>query len=179
MSAWWREAPHSGQADAASHGRELAFSATEKGERTMADPVPERVRIASDRGGSHEPGVLPSWCTLDGLALRSSCADGIAIESLKRGTALDVETLNSQYRIVVMDGPRHLVLMQGGKMFPEATLVRLDGATAGGSALKIGWISAGLKLEISIGRRRITSSVVRSVAVSSVPPEQCGDDSAS
>jgi hypothetical protein len=142
----------------------------------MADHVQEHGRFASEGGCDHEPLVVPGWRTLDGL-LESSFAYGIAIESLQSGTILDVQTANSRYRIVVLDGPRHAVLLQGGKMFPEATLVRINGATAGGSALKTGCIVIGLKIEISHGHRRITSSVVRSATISSVPPVQRGDGS--
>ena len=57
------------------------------------------------------------------------------------------------------------MLVQGGTMFPEATSVRLEGATADGSALKMGWILVGLRFEMSLGPKRITSSRVRSVAI--------------
>jgi hypothetical protein len=58
----------------------------------------------------------------------------------------------------------------GGRLFPESTEVRLEGSTAGGSVLKIGWIGTGLRLEMSMGRQRITTSRVESVIIENVPP---------
>ena len=112
---------------------------------------------------------VPRPRTLDGFALEHGCAEGIAIQSLDAGTVLSLVTRHSRYRMVILDGARQLVLVQGGRLFPEATEVRLEGATAGGTFLKIGWIGIGLRLELSIGSRRITSSRVASVTIESVP----------
>ena len=60
-------------------------------------------------------------------------------------------------------------LVTGAVWFPEPTEVRLTGATAGGSVVKTGWIGIGLKLEMAVGRRLVTTSRVTSVAVLSVP----------
>jgi hypothetical protein len=70
---------------------------------------------------------------------------------------------------LLIDPEKGRALVTGGASFPEPTEVRLAGATAGGSMLKTGWIGIGLKLEMSVGRRRITTSRVVSVAVLSVP----------
>jgi len=69
-----------------------------------------------------------------------------------------------------LDPVRQRVLVTGGRLFPVPTEMRLEGATAGGSVLKIGWIGTALRLEMSIGRQRITTSRIRSVAIESVPP---------
>lgn len=79
------------------------------------------------------------------------------------GTALNVRTVNSRYRIVVLDGPNHVVHICSGTAFPEDTSVRIEGATASGSALKRGWIVVGFPIEIFLGRLRIKSSPVTSV----------------
>ena len=78
---------------------------------------------------------------------------------------LIVRTRYSSYRLVVLDGAERRVLLTGGSHFPESTEVRVDGATAGGSSLKIGWIGVGLRLEMTAGRRRITTSRVESVTI--------------
>lgn len=114
---------------------------------------------------------IPSRRTLDGFALQPGCTEGIAIESLEAGTVLTVHTRHSRYRVVVLDGARQCALVTGGSVFPERTVVRIEGATAGGSALKIGWIGVGLRLELSMGRRRITTSRVCSITIDNVPPE--------
>jgi hypothetical protein len=89
-------------------------------------------------------------------------ADGVAVESLEPGTILEVTTRNTRYRLTVIDGGGH-ALITGGALFPQPTEVHIEGATAGGSALKLGWIGVGLRLELSIGRRLITTSAVQSV----------------
>jgi len=103
--------------------------------------------------------------TLDGFGRDPGCADGLAIQSLETGTVLIVRTRHSSYRLVVLEGARRRVLLTGGALFPESTQVRVEGATAGGSTLKTGWIGVGLKLEIRAGYERITTSPVESVAV--------------
>jgi cyclohexyl-isocyanide hydratase len=106
--------------------------------------------------------------TLENFALNLVAAKGVAIDSLEPGTTLIVNTRNSQYRFVTLFDPC-LVLVRGGAMFPEATIVRLEGATAGGSALKIGWILVGFQMEMWLGPVRIRSSRVRSVSIESIP----------
>ena len=113
--------------------------------------------------------MLPSFRTLDGFALESSGSQGLTIETLDAGAALLVKTRHSSYRVVILDGPRHLVVVEGG-VFPEPTIVRLAGATFGGSALKLGCILVGLRLEFGIGAGQITSSTVESVTIESYSP---------
>jgi cyclohexyl-isocyanide hydratase len=105
---------------------------------------------------------------LESFALSSVAAKGVAIGSLEPGTTLIVNTRNSQYRFVTLFDPG-LVLASGGAMFPEATIARLEGATAEGSALKLGWILVGLQMEMSLGPVRIRSSRVLSVSIESSP----------
>ena len=88
--------------------------------------------------------------------------DGFAIESLEPGTILDVMTWNTRYRVVVLDG-EGLALISGGTRFHEPTKVRIEGSTAGGRAFKTGWIVTGLRLELSLGPRTVTTSPIRSI----------------
>lgn len=106
--------------------------------------------------------------TLEGFALSLVAAKGVALDSLEPGTTIVVNTRNSQYRFVTLLDPC-LVLVKGGAMFPEPVIVRLEGATAGGSALRIGWILVGFHMEMWLGPVRIRSSRVRSVSIESVP----------
>ena len=103
--------------------------------------------------------------TLDRLAVETDLGEGLAIESLEPGTTLTVQTLNSQYRLTVMDGDRGEVLVEGGRHVPEPTPAVLQGSSAGGNLLKAGWIGVDLHLEFRIGPRRITTSRVRSVKI--------------
>lgn len=106
--------------------------------------------------------------TLDGFAAGSDAADGIAIDLLEPGTTLVVETRNSVYRFVMLADRRHAVVT-GGTVFREPAVVRIEGATAGGSALKMGWVIVGEQIEMLFASIRIRSSRVRSVAIESAP----------
>jgi cyclohexyl-isocyanide hydratase len=139
---------------------------------SICEPVAECLEAVISDHGSHWPSHKHD--TLAGFALRSDATEGIAIDSLEPGTTLVVNTRNSQYRFVILFEPC-LVLVKGGAMFPEATVVRLDGATAGGSALKMGWILVGFQIEMWLGSVRIRSSRVRSVSIESIPAVWTGD----
>lgn len=101
---------------------------------------------------------------LDRFVVESSTAESVAIGSLEPGTTLIVTTQRSQYRLVVLSQPG-LVIVTGGDRFPESRVVRFDGATSGGSALVVGRIVVGLRMEVSLGPVRITSSPVRSISI--------------
>jgi len=88
--------------------------------------------------------------------------EGLAVEALEPGTVLDVTTCNSRYRLVVLDADGN-ALVSGGWRFPDPIEVRIEGSTAGGRALRLGWIGVGLRLEMRMGTRTITTSTIRSI----------------
>lgn len=118
-------------------------------------------------GAESDPG--PSRYTLDGFVRESRCVEGVAFQSLEPGSVLEVNTRHTCYRLFVLDGTRQRALVTGGSLFPERTEVRVEGATAGGSALKVGWIGVGLRLEMSTGPQRITTSRVQSIVIVAPP----------
>jgi hypothetical protein len=103
--------------------------------------------------------------TMEDLTLRAGIQEGVAIESLEFGTTLLVRTRNSQYRLTVLDGASGDVLIVGGNMLRGITPARLNGATTGGTALKLGWIGVGLRMELSVGGVRFTTSRVQSIEI--------------
>jgi len=105
------------------------------------------------------------------MRLAEDSIDGVDIHALRPGTTVVVETQNSRYRFVVLLDP-WAVLVKGGEMFPENTIVWLAGSTAGGSTLKVGWILIGWRIELYLDSVCIRSSPVRSVKVEDVPPRQ-------
>jgi len=109
--------------------------------------------------------LVPARSTLDGFAREPGCSTGVDVESLEPGTVLNVRTHNSRYRLRVLDGADRRVLIRGGRVFPETTEVRVAGATAGGSAVKVGWIGEGLRLELSTDLGPVTTSPVEAVTV--------------
>lgn len=104
--------------------------------------------------------------SLGDFAREADLARGVSLQSLAAGTTVQVETQNSHYRIVVKDGRHGLVLIKGGRVFPEDTVANVQGATRGGSAVKRGWIGEGLRLELSTDQGgRVVTSPVESVTV--------------
>lgn len=94
--------------------------------------------------------------------------DGLDIQMLRPGTVVVVETENSHYRLVVLLAS--IVVVQGGTIFPDGTVVRLAGATTAGSTIKPGWIVIGWHIELGLGSVCVRSSPVRSVKVESPRP---------
>jgi hypothetical protein len=99
------------------------------------------------------------------FARRRDRVTGIDLRSLPPGTAVVVDTRNSRYRFVTLDGSGGNALVEGGPYFPQETIARVEGSTLGGSLLKVGWIRLGLFLELSCGGKRIITSRVRSISV--------------
>lgn len=111
-----------------------------------------------DRLGPAEKSDRDGLCDL----FPDGSEEGVALESLAPGTVLDVTTRNTRYRLTVV-GPEGQALVTGGPRFPDPTEVRIEGSTAGGRALRLGWIGVGLRLEMRMGARTITTSTVQSI----------------
>jgi hypothetical protein len=90
---------------------------------------------------------------------------GVAVQSLPAGTALTVTTRNTEYRVLVIDGEQLTISIRGGRLFHEWTVARLLGSTAGGSALKIGWLTVGLQMELKVCGRVYLTSPVESIVI--------------
>ena len=93
---------------------------------------------------------------------------GVDLRSLMAGSEVDFETRNSRYRLVLL-GRGPTALIRGGRHFERESRVRVEGATLGGSLLKLGWIALGCRLELSIIGKRIITSPVRSLSVKRIP----------
>ena len=109
--------------------------------------------------------TVPRRCTLDGFTTEVARADGVSLGELDALTTLLVRTLNSLYRVVVLEPPRPRILIQGGQFFPEPTEARLAGASFGGSMLKLSWFGCGLRMEVCSDGQRIVTSPVQSIEV--------------
>jgi hypothetical protein len=116
-----------------------------------------------------ESGSEPVEPQDDQAGLERASGPGVLVDALPPNARIVVTTRNSCYRVQVIDGTDRRVSITGGTMFPEATEMHLEGATADAGIIKPGWIRAGLRLALSIGSRRITTSLVESVAFERVP----------
>jgi hypothetical protein len=110
---------------------------------------------------AHSTTLIARAATLDAFVDSATSADGICVRELEPLTTLLVRTRNSRYRIIVSRNAA--ILVQGGAFFPDTTQATLEGASAGGSVLKVGWIGVGLRMEISSGGQRIVTSPVRTI----------------
>lgn len=99
------------------------------------------------------------------FALQRDRISGIYLQALPTGTVVGVDTRNSRYRFVMLDGSGRNVLVEGGPYFPQQTAAHLEGSTLGGSGLKVGWIGLGWFVELSFGGKRIITSRVRSISM--------------
>ena len=101
---------------------------------------------------------LDTWRHLD-------WSDGLQIDELHDTETLVVETRNTTYEIVVMDGRRAEILVRGGRFFPVYTRAHLAGASMGGSFLKLHGIYVGFSMELYGDREPIITSAVRSISL--------------
>jgi len=100
--------------------------------------------------------VTDSCRTVEGLS-------GEYVPGLPPMTPLIVKTKNSLYRLVTAGGLH--VFVQGGAYFPAITLAYVEGASLGGSLLRVGWICVGAPLELWSGGQRILTSPVCAIEV--------------
>jgi hypothetical protein len=91
--------------------------------------------------------------------------NGVQVDCMEDMERLVVETRNSTYEIVVIDGPAGEILVRGGAFFPELTPAHLTGATLGGSFCKMRGIYAGFRMEIYADGQRTVTTPVKSVGV--------------
>jgi len=108
--------------------------------------------------------VVPRRYTLDGFTVNAQTSDGIDVSQLEVLTTLMVTTSNTAYRVVILDPAENRVLVQGGQLFPRFTEARFNGATCGGSFLKLGWIGRGFQMEFYSRGNRVVTSRVKSLA---------------
>lgn len=95
--------------------------------------------------------------------------EGIALNNLKPGIVLTIETLNSIYQATVLDENSHVTLT-GGKLrngemrFPTPIPATLLGANWGDN-FKLGWIGRDMRLAIDVEDHLIATSPVVNVRV--------------
>ena len=99
--------------------------------------------------------------TLDRVGDLVDDTPGVHVRELPPFTTLVVWTKNSRHRVVVTDWPE--VCVQESAHFPASTLACLDRASFGERCFRVGWICAGLLLEIRSGGQHIIASPVLAI----------------
>ena len=107
--------------------------------------------------------------TFDGFSEMSGSRRGVRIDALDVGTLLTVWTKHSCYHFTMVDPITRMARVTGGSLFPDPADARIDGATMGGSMIKSGWVGAGLRMEFTVGARRITTSRVKFLSIEGAP----------
>lgn len=106
--------------------------------------------------------------TLGGFLEIVTSGEGVYLCHLAPCTSLLVWTLNSLYRMVIMQSPE--VCVRGGAFFREATAARLVGSSrVPGGWLKVGWIVVGLRIELRSRDQYIVTSPVRAITRTDPP----------
>ncbi len=135
-----------------SHSEDRPFGAFESGIR--------------GRARRDDSGVLvPRRCTLDGFTAEVKQTEGLYLRDLDPISSLRVQTENTLYEITVPCPPRALVLVRGGRFFPDTTEASFGGSSFGGSCLKLAWFGVGLHMEFHYSGGWIITSRVRSINV--------------
>jgi hypothetical protein len=91
---------------------------------------------------------------------------GIDVRRLPAATEIAVDTSNSHYRFVMLDDGGSRALVRGGSYFDDQAEARIEGSTLGGTMLRLGWIGLGLSMELSVDGRRLGTSRVQSISLS-------------
>jgi len=89
----------------------------------------------------------------------------VELEKLQPYDTILLRTLNSDYRILLLEPQSGLVLVEGGRYLTEPAEALISGSTLPGSSFKQGAIVIGYHLAMWVGGRIINTSRVRSINV--------------
>lgn len=109
--------------------------------------------------------AVPQSGTLQGLAEICGSLKGVDVATLAPFDTIVVRTVNSNYRMFLLDPETGRALLDGGGTLPEAMEGRVIGSSFGGSILRTGWIGVGLRMEACIDDKYIRTSPVQSLCV--------------
>lgn len=105
--------------------------------------------------------VLANWAA-------AAWKEGCQIDELPDFQPLSVQTRNTVYEMVVVDGREGRVRVRGGRWFPAWTEATLAGCSLGGSFLKLRGIYAGFCLEIHVDGELVITSPVQRLALANL-----------
>ena len=89
---------------------------------------------------------------------------GVAVETLAPFDTIRARTLNSDYRIYLLDPKTGRALLEGGQ-FLEPVEAVVNGSTFGNSTFEVGWIGRGLRIEFWTDGTIVSTSPLQSVRV--------------
>lgn len=118
----------------------------------------ERVKLMQLRESIASGAALDTWS-------EGPWTNGVQVDVMEDMEKLIIQTRNTIYEIIVIDGPSGEILVRGGHLFPELTPAHLAGATLGGSFCKMRGIYAGFRMEINVNGNRTLTSPVESIGI--------------
>ena len=116
-----------------------------------------------------EQDSVPAGAVLDKWS-GDAWTDGVQVDRMEDMEKLVIQTRNSLYEIIVIDGRSGEILVRGGQFFLELTPARLAGATLGGCFCKMRGIYVGFRMEINANGQRTVTTPVESIGV--LPPSE-------
>jgi hypothetical protein len=135
---------------------------------TVAPESDEKLQIDLDLATPNDRGkqmhAIPRCGSLEGLTELSSSLQGIELATLVPFDTILVRTVNSDYRMFMLDPETGRALLEGGKITEpvEATVL---GSSFGGAVLRTRWIGVGLRIEAWADEKYIRTSPVQSLCV--------------
>jgi RNA polymerase-binding transcription factor DksA len=89
----------------------------------------------------------------------------LTLETLAPFDTICVQTHNSDYRIFVLDPKRGRALVEGGLYFVEPVEAMISGSTSRDSAIRNGMLGIGLRIEMWVNGKLVSTSPVQSIRV--------------
>ena len=108
---------------------------------------------------------LDCWTSEHGQVASNSDSSDVMLESLKPFDTILLQTLNSDYRILLLDPSAGRALVEGGNHLVEPSEALLRGSAVPGEPFKPGALSIGGRLEMWVGERVFLTSNIKSVHV--------------
>jgi RNA polymerase-binding transcription factor DksA len=125
----------------------------------------EQNRNSKDRFTSSETQpTTPGRDSIDHSIAINPFLTGVALETLAPSDTICAQTLNSDYRIFLLDAGMGRALVEGGQ-FAEPAEAVVSGSTLGGSSFVDGWIGIGLRIVMWVGDQLLSTSPVQSIRV--------------
>ena len=115
-----------------------------------------------------EQDSVPAGAILENWS-KDPWTNGVQVDRMEDMEKLVIQTRNSLYEIIIIDGRSGEILVRGGQFFPELTPARLTGATLGGSFCKMRGIYTGFRMEINASGQRTVTTPVESIRILSRP----------
>ncbi|MGH9874798.1 MAG: hypothetical protein ACRD9S_20275 [Pyrinomonadaceae bacterium] len=109
--------------------------------------------------------------TLSGEGETNSSLASVALDTLSPFDTIFVRTLNSEYRLLLLDSKTGRSLVEGGHHFVEPVEAMVYGSTLGGTTCRVGWIGVGLRIEMWANDFLISTSPVHSIRVEHASPQ--------